>query len=92
MAPSGNRFYHDHSPEFTSLPRILIGGEHYISKLGQGMHQVSEISIFPQFYAHYVRSGRTICERGATPSSIKTCTTSLASKRVLETRDIAAIA
>jgi hypothetical protein len=66
MAPSSNRFYHDHSPEFTSLPDTLIGGELYISKRGQGMHQVSEISIFPQVYAHYVRDWRAICGRDAT--------------------------
>jgi hypothetical protein len=54
------------SPEFTSLPGTLIGGEHYISKVERGMHQVSEISFFPQFYAHYVRGWRTIRERAAT--------------------------
>jgi hypothetical protein len=28
---------------------LCIGGEHYISKVGQGMHQVSKISFFRSF-------------------------------------------
>jgi hypothetical protein len=45
------------------IPSTFDGAEHYISKLAPGMHQVSEISIFPQFYWHYVRLPRTISGR-----------------------------
>jgi hypothetical protein len=63
MAPSGNRFDHDHSPEFTSIPGSVIGGELYISKAFRGAHQVSEIGIFQQFCAHYVHPRRALDER-----------------------------
>jgi len=59
MAPSGNRFYHDHSPELTSLAGTFIGGKLYISKVRQGMYQFSETGIFPQFFPHYVRPRRS---------------------------------
>jgi hypothetical protein len=73
MAPSGDRFYHDRSPEFTSISRrkrllgdeAFIGGELYISKALESRLQVSKTSIFPQFYRHYVRAACTVSERFA---------------------------
>jgi hypothetical protein len=63
MAPAGDRFYHDLSPEFTSSSGTFIGGELYISKVGQSRPQVSKIGIFPQFCSHYVRLGCTMSEQ-----------------------------
>jgi hypothetical protein len=63
MAPAGNRFYHDLSPEFTSSSGTFIGGELYISKVGQSGPQVSKMGIFPQFSRQYVRLRRTMFEQ-----------------------------
>jgi hypothetical protein len=41
----------------------FIGGELYISKGLESRLQVSKISIFPQFYRHYVRVARTVSGR-----------------------------
>jgi hypothetical protein len=63
MAPAGDRFYHDLSPEFTSSSGTFIGGELYISKEGQSRPQVSKMGIFLRFSRHYVRVRCTMFER-----------------------------